>query len=186
MEILLFILLGLEFLGRLVLEVREKRLTQSMGGPALFAVFRLIPLLNDIIPFPESRREPEENLFVKYHEQGHDILRHSILRNLVKVIFLMLAVGLILFLLNTQLLPPWQCLLWLHLAAIPGRVVFHWYCFNQEYEADAYAFKQLGKTRARAAMEELIKCEYAHTPLFALFYREHPTARSRHQRLFRH
>ena len=80
---LLYILLCLEIVLRAVIEVRERRLTQLRGG--VFAVLRLIPLVNDIAPLPENRKEPQKSLFVEKHEEGHRILHHSILRNLMKV-----------------------------------------------------------------------------------------------------
>jgi hypothetical protein len=74
--LLLGTLLVIEFVARLLLEIRERRLTQVSGG--FFAVLRLIPLINDIVPLPENRKEPAENEFVKKHEEGHKELRHSI------------------------------------------------------------------------------------------------------------
>ena len=61
--LILVLLLAIEFVARLVLEIRERRLTQMRGG--IFAVLRLIPLLNDIVPLPENRKDPAENEFVK-------------------------------------------------------------------------------------------------------------------------
>ena len=52
--LILALLLAIEFVARLVLEIRERRLTQMRGG--IFAVLRLIPLLNDIVPLPENRK----------------------------------------------------------------------------------------------------------------------------------
>ena len=76
--LILALLLAVEFVARLVLEIRERRLTQLRGG--IFALLRLIPLLNDIVPLPENRKDPAENEFVKKHEEGHKELRHGILR----------------------------------------------------------------------------------------------------------
>ena len=39
------------------------------------------------------------------------------------------------------------------------------------------------KKLAKNSLRELIRCEYPHTPLFALVYREHPTAVLRKERL---
>ena len=179
--VLLFALLALEIAARAVLEIRERRVTQLRGG--VLALLRLIPLLNDIVPLPESRREVPEDRFVEEHEKAHRELKHGILRNLLKVILLCLAVGFLLFLVVRLGLPWWQSVLWLHLAAIPFKLFFHWSCWGQEFEADNYAYKKLGKKVAKDAMRELVAREIPYTPLFALFYREHPTAVLRSQRL---
>jgi Zn-dependent protease with chaperone function len=164
-----------------VLEIRERRLTQLRGG--IFAVLRLIPLLNDIVPLPENRKDPTKNEFVKMHEEGHASLRHSILRNLAKVAMLLLAVWLFAFLMSSSTLSLLESVLWLHLAAIPFRIVFHLYCWHQEYEADRYAFDKLGKKVAKAAMRNLAESEIPYTKLFAVVYREHPTVAIRSQKI---
>ena len=171
--VMLIFCLALEFVARLVLEIRERRLTQLHGG--MFVLLRLIPLVNDIVPLPENRRESLENEFVKLHEEGHASLRHGILRNLAKVALLLLAVWLLAFLFASRGLSLIEAILWLHLAAIPVRIVFHLYCWHQEYEADRYAFDKLGKKKAKAAMRDLAECEIPYTKLFAVVYREHPT-----------
>lgn len=177
-------LLTLEFFLRLVLEIRECRATQVHGG--VFALLRLVPLLNDIVPLPESRRDVPVSAFVEAHEKAHRELRHGILRNLLKVILLCFAVGFLLFLLVRCEMPWWCAVLYLHLAAIPFRLFFHWYCWGQEFEADCSAFKSLGKKATKDAMRELAASEIPYTPLFALFYREHPTAALRSQKLLNH
>lgn len=179
--LILVLLLAIEFVARLVLEIRERRLTQMRGG--IFAVLRLIPLLNDIVPLPENRKEPAENEFVKKHEEGHASLRHGILRNLAKVAMLLLAVWLFAFLMSSNTLSLLESVLWLHLAAIPFRIVFHLYCWHQEYEADRYAFDKLGKKVAKAAMRNLAESEIPYTKLFAVVYREHPTVAIRSQKI---
>ena len=179
--LLLGSLLAVEFAARLVLEIRERRLTQMCGG--LFAVLRLIPLLNDIVPLPENRKDPAENEFVKKHEEGHANLRHGILRNLAKVALLLMAVWFFAFLLASHGMSLVESILWLHLAAIPFRTVFHLYCWHQEYEADRYAFDKLGKKVAKAAMRNLAESEIPYTKLFAVIYREHPTVAIRSQKI---
>ena len=179
--LILALLLVLEFVARLVLEIRERRLTQMRGG--IFAVLRLIPLVNDIVPLPENRKDPTENEFVKMHEEGHASLHHSILRNLAKVAMLLLAVWLFAFLMSSSTLSLLESVLWLHLAAIPFRIVFHLYCWHQEYEADRYAFDKLGKKVAKAAMRNLAESEIPYTKLFAVVYREHPTVAIRSQKI---
>jgi len=177
----LWILLGVEFVFRLLMEIRECRLTQMGGG--VFTVLRLIPLVNDIVPLPENRREPEVGAFVSKHEEGHKKQRHGILRNIFKVILLMLAVWFFAFQLTRNGMPLWVAILWLHLVAIPFRVIFHLYCWGQEFEADAYALKQLDKHRMKGAMRELAECEIPHSRFFAMLYREHPTVDMRKKRL---
>ena len=178
---LLYVLLCIELIARVVVEIRERRATQLRGG--VFAVLRVIPLINDIVPLPENRKDPPTNAFVEMHERGHQKARHAILRNLTKVILAMIAI----WFLATQLIrsgmPLWMGVLWLHLVAIPFRVGFHWYCWGQEYEADMYAFKELGKTKSKAALRELGECEIPYTKMFALLYREHPTAELRLKKL---
>ena len=181
-QILLYILLGLEVVLRVVLEVRERRLTQVRGG--VFAVLRLVPLLNDIVPLPESRKAPAASAFVEKHEEGHKSLHHGILRSVTKIIFLIVAVWFLAAMLSRFGLTIYESVLWLHLAAIPLRMIFHLYCWNQEYEADAYAMKQLGKAKAKEAMRDLVASEIPYTKLFAVVYREHPTATLRQRRLF--
>ena len=180
-SLLLVLLLTFEFVARLVLEIRERRLTQMRGG--IFAVLRLIPLVNDIVPLPENRKDPAENEFVKKHDEGHKELRHSILRNLAKIAMLLLAVWLFAFLMSSATLGLLESVLWLHLAAIPFRIIFHLYCWHQEYEADKYAFDKLGKKVAKAAMRNLAESEIPYTKLFAVVYREHPTVAIRSQKI---
>ena len=60
---LLIVLLCLEVAVRVMIEIRERRLSQFRGG--LLSVMRIIPLVNDIVPLPENRCEPENNLFVE-------------------------------------------------------------------------------------------------------------------------
>ncbi len=181
MIVWLVALLLVEFIARIVLEVRECRLTQRGGG--FFTVLRLVPLVNDLTPLPENLREPVVGQFVKLHEEGHQKLHHATLRNLFKVVLLMLAAGGFAFVLVRYGVPFWQGVLWLHLMAVPGRMVFHAYCWNQEYEADTYAYRQLDKKVSRNALRELEACEIPHTKLFALVYREHPTAVLRKKKL---
>ena len=180
---LLYILLCLEIALRVAIEIRERRLTQLRGG--VFAVLRLIPLINDIVPLPENRWEPQKSQFVEKHEEGHRVLRHSILRNLMKVAFLMVAVWFLAAMVTRWNVSFFESILWLHLVAIPFRYLFNWYCWTQEFEADAYAFKELGKQKAKAAMQELAECEIPYTKLFASIYREHPTVALRSQRILK-
>ena len=180
---LLYMLLCLEVVLRTLLEIRERRLTQLRGG--FFAVLRLIPLVNDIVPLPENRSDPPTSLFVEKHEEGHRVLRHSILRNLMKVAFLMVAVWFLAAMVTRWNWSFFEAILWLHLVAIPFRYFFNWYCWNQEFEADAYAFKEVGKQKAKSAMQELAVCEIPYTKLFASIYREHPTVALRSQRILK-
>lgn len=144
---------------------------------------RLVPLLNDIVPLPENRREPRAKYFIEKHEEGHKSLHHGILRNLMKIIFVLLAVWYMAAMMVKFNFAIYEAILWLHLVAIPFRAIFHLYCWNQEYEADAYAMKQLGKGSAKEAMRDLALCEIPYTKLFAVMYREHPTAPLRSRRL---
>lgn len=178
---LLYILLAVEVVARACLQVRECRLTQCRFD--VFAILRLIPLVNDIVPLRENRCEPKATSFVEKHEEGHRYLRHALLRNLVKVALLLVAVWFLAFQLVRNGLPILPAILWLHLVAIPFRIFFNLYCWNQEYEADRYALKKVGKIDAKDAMHELVKCEIPYTKLFAVVYREHPTAAMRSYRI---
>lgn len=177
----LWILLAVEVVSRAFLEVREARLTQVKAGP--FGVLRLIPLVNDIVPLPESRKEPLTGNFVKLHEEAHGVYHHGVLRNLFKLAVLMLAVGFLALLMGRYELPLWASILWLHVVAIPGRVLFHFYCWNQEYECDKYALEATDKHVAKRALRELAVCEIPHTALFSLIYREHPSVALRKKKL---
>lgn len=177
----LFILLLVEILGRIVLEIRESRLTQRWDG--ILSILRVIPLLNDFVPLPENSREPVEGNFVRFHEEGHQFLHHAVLRNVFKILLLMLAVGWIAFVMARMDASFLEAILWLHLVAIPGRMFFHSYCWKQEYEADTYAYRKLDKKVSRNALRELAACEFSHTKFFALMYREHPTAVLRMRKL---
>ena len=188
----LWILLCLESVLRLCIEIRECRIMQNTGIvkwrkpiSILFALFRLIPLINDIIPLPESAAKLSESDFIKEHELAHKQMHHGILRNILKIIFLMLAVWCLVFLLSRCGFTILIALLWLHLLSISFRIFFHHYCWNQEYDADLCAFKAVGKSKAKDAMRELLEKEQPFTQLFALLYREHPTAKARHQKLFK-
>lgn len=179
--LLLYILLGVEVALRVALEVRERRLTQLRGG--VFAVLRVVPLINDIVPLPETRKAPAPSAFADKHEEGHRSLHHGILRGIFKIVLLILAVWFLAAMLTRFGLSIYEAVLWLHLVAVPFRAIFHLYCWNQEYEADAYAMKQLGKGNAKNALRDLALCEIPYTRLFAVMYREHPTAPLRQRRL---
>ena len=53
--VILGVALVIEVVARLVLEIRERRLSQLRGG--VFAVLRLVPLVNDIVPLPDAARK---------------------------------------------------------------------------------------------------------------------------------
>lgn len=178
---LLVILLCAEFVVRLVLEIRECRMVQCRFD--VFTVMRLVPLVNDLVPLPENREQPTVGRFVEMHEQAHAKLHHAVLRNLVKVAFALCAIWFM-----AALMVRWEqsfveAVLWLHLVAIPFRIFFHFYCWNQEYESDRYALEMTDRKVAKRALQELACCEYPHTVLFSLIYREHPTAVLRKKRL---
>ena len=178
---LLYALLCAEIVARIVLEVRECRQTGCRFG--VLGFLRLVPLVNDIVPLPERRSEPPQSHFVKFHEEAHRALHHAVLRNLVKIVFLMCAVWFLVSLLVRMQMPIWQGVLWLHLVAIPFRTFFHYYCWNQEHEADRYALSKTDRKVAKVAMRDLSLCEIPHTRLFALIYREHPPVALRRKRL---
>ena len=177
----LTVLLCTEFILRVVLELREARAVQARVS--VFTLLRLLPLVNDVTPLPETREPPIVGKFVEMHEEGHKKLHHSVLRNLVKVAFALVAIWFLAALMIRWQMLFWEAVLWLHVVAIPFRTFFHFYCWSQEYEADRYALEKTDKKLAKNNLRELIRCEYPHTPLFALVYREHPTAVLRKERL---
>ena len=179
----LIVLLCVEIALRIALEIRERRLTQLRGG--VFAVLRLIPLVNDIVPLPENRKEVPESKFMNLHEVGHKVLHHAVLRNLMKVALCMVAIWFLAAMMVRWNASLFEAILWLHLAAIPFRMLFHFYCWSQEYECDKYALEKSDKKVAKAAMRELALCEIPYTALFALVYREHPTVALRSVRLLK-
>ena len=179
----LIVLLCVEIALRIVLEIRERRLTQLRGG--VFAMLRLIPLVNDIVPLPENHKEVPESQFMKLHEVGHKVMHHAVLRNLMKVALCMVAIWFLAAMMVRWNASIFEAMLWLHLAAIPFRVLFHFYCWSQEYECDRYALEKSDKKVAKAAMRELALCEIPYTALFALVYREHPTVALRSQRMLK-
>lgn len=174
-------LLIMEVVLKAVLEIRERRATQVRGG--VFAVLRIIPLVNDFIPLPEHRKDPEKGKFAAAHEDAHKKQHHAALRNLVKVIMMMLSLGVIALVVGRYEMPFWAAILWLHLVAIPGRIIFHTYCWGQELEADRIAYEHVERNIAKNALRNLMECEIPYTPFFALMYREHPTAAIRRKRL---
>ena len=109
---LLVALFVAEFVLRLALEIRERRATMLRGG--IFSVLRLIPLVNDIVPLPESRKEVPESEFVCKHEEGHRHFRHSVLRNIYKVAMLLVSVWVLAAMLVRGGLPLWQAILSLY------------------------------------------------------------------------
>jgi len=170
---LLVVLLCVELAGRIFLEVRECR---HVGCKVdAFTFMRLVPLVNDLAPLPETREKVPESRFVKLHEEAHAKLHHAVLRNLIKVIFVMCAVWFIVALVARAEVSYVEAALWLHLVAIPFRIFYHFYCWNQEYECDGYALKNTDKKEAKRAMQDLALLEIPHTVLFSLLYREHPT-----------
>lgn len=177
----LIVFLMLEVVFRAALEIRERRATQLRGG--ILAVFRVIPVVNDIVPLPENRMEPKEGMFAKAHEDGHKYHRHGVLRNMAKVVMLMLSVSVIAMSIGRYGQPLLIAFLWLHVIAVPARLIFHLYCWNQEYEADRFAFEHVDRKVAKNAMQNLVECEIPYTELFALVYREHPTALMRRKKL---
>lgn len=180
---LLVALLCAELLLRVVLEVRECRLVKSRFDA--FTFMRLVPLLNDLVPLPETREKVGASKFVELHEEAHGKMRHALLRNLVKVAFAMCAVWFLATLTVRYNLSFVESVLWLHLAAIPFRMFFHLYCWGQEYECDKYASEKVDKKDAKRAMQELARCEIPHTVLFSLLYREHPTVTLRSRRILK-
>ena len=181
MPVLLAVLLTLELAARIVLEIRERRLTQIRGG--LLSLLQLVPLINDIVPLPENRSDPPCSEFISKHEEGHAVFHHGLLRNFVKISLLLLAVWFLAFLLASRGLNLIDALLWLHLVAIPFNIAFRLYCWYQEFEADRYAFEKLGKKAARNAMRDLAVSEIPYTKLFAVVYRDHPPVAIRSQRM---
>ena len=177
-----WILLGLllfEFLLRCALEIHDARAFQRK--PDSFALARILPIVNDIFP-PESnfsKWNENDGAFVKAHEKAHAELHHEMVRkffwasSLVCIALLLGAIG-IPFHLNLLGL-----LFLFHLIFNFAKILFHFICFAQEYEADSVAAKRLQKGLSKRAIANLMASEFPRTRLFAYVYRTHPTARMR-------
>lgn len=177
-ETVLFALLALEVLLRVLLEVREAR---ALGGkPDRFAVFRVVPIVNDIFPAEANPvRRKSGGAFEAAHERAHKKEHHKI----VRVLFLCgcgLFCALALVAAGEELrFNLFERLVLFHLMLSVSRIFFHFVCFAEEYEADAIAVRKVQKGVARRALEILAAEEFPRTPLFALVYRKHPTAAMR-------
>lgn len=66
-----------------------------------------------------------------------------------------------------------------HLALFILQIPYHYYVWQQEFEADAYASKKTSITQAKKQLRLLVDEEIPYSPLFALLYREHPPATQR-------
>lgn len=168
--------LALEVFLRAALEIAEIRKSGQKNDR--FALVRIIPLLNDLLP-PESlssKPQAPESAFAKAHERAHQKFHHGIIRQffwagiLIAIAVFLGSVG-ILFQLGLV-----ELLLLFHLLFAASRILFHFVCFSQEYEADTFAAKCVSKKVVIRAMNTLIAEEFPRSPLFAYVYRTHPTA----------
>lgn len=172
--------LFLEFIFRLVLEIREHRL---YGKWLPFPFFRCIPLLNDFVPFPENiAEEPARSIFREAHELAHKKFHHQLLRNLMKLCFYSFMVVVIIIMLGEWKIGLLEIVLWFHFALFCFRLLYHKVCWSQEEEADKQAASVLSKSEIRRELDRLQKVERPTSLLFAFFYREHPPAKHRRLR----
>lgn len=176
----LLVALSIEFLFRVFLEIREARFFSRSDK---FAIARVIPFLNDFVPLPEHRFEAEKNnSFINFHEEAHQKHHHQISRLLLKFVFFSISIlGLI------HALDRWhasliEIIILFHLALFVLQMPYHFYLWQQEFEADAYACKKTSITQAKKQLRDLVTQETPYSLLFALFYREHPPAKLRLKR----
>ncbi len=177
-SIYLIVLLILEIGFRLAVEIREWRLMQKKRP---LAFFRCVPLLNDLVPFPNfsngsESATPVEKEFIFAHEGGHRKNHHWLLRNILKIVFFF-GIILVVYVQLTE----WQIhivevLLWFHFELLCFRLIYHKICWSEEIEADAWARQKVGKNKTRMALEYLNQKEMPMSLLFAFLYWEHPPA----------
>ncbi|HPW94645.1 MAG TPA: M48 family metalloprotease [Fibrobacteraceae bacterium] len=170
----LVVLLGIEFVFRVALEIREARLFSRKNR---FALFRVIPFINDFVPFPENRDQTEiSNPFVKFHEEVHEKLHHSMTRLLLKGVFFFLSILGIFYVIGQLRMSLVEVVILFHLALFFLQIPYHYYIWQQEFEADAYAAKKTSITQAKKQFRLLANQEIPYSTFFALLYREHPPA----------
>ena len=173
----LIILLGLEFLFRVVLEIREARLFSRKNR---FALIRVIPFLNDFVPFPENTHQVEKNNpFISFHEEAHQKHRHTLSRLLLKGVFFFICILGLFYVLDQWKVSLIEIVILFHLALFILQIPYHYYIWQQEFEADEYATRKTSPTQAKKQLRLLVGEEIHYSPLFALLYREHPPATQR-------
>lgn len=173
----LIILLGLEFLFRVVLEIREARLFSRKNR---FALIRVIPFLNDFVPFPENTHQEEKNNpFISFHEEAHQKHRHTLSRLLLKGVFFFICILGLFYVLDQWKVSLIEIVILFHLALFILQIPYHYYIWQQEFEADEYATRKTSPTQAKKQLRLLVGEEIHYSPLFALLYREHPPATQR-------
>lgn len=173
----LIILLGLEFLFRVVLEIREARLFSRKNR---FALIRVIPFLNDFVPFPENTHQEEKNNpFISFHEEAHQKHRHTLSRLLLKGVFFFICILGLFYVLDQWKVSLIEIVILFHLALFILQMPYHYYVWQQEFEADEYATRKTSPTQAKKQLRLLVGEEIHYSPLFALLYREHPPATQR-------
>lgn len=174
-------LLILEFIFRSVLEFNQMRFS---GKKIPLAWLHCIPLLNDFIPMRDLQAaKPQETPFIKAHEAAHRQMNHHTLR----VIIRFLGIGFLFFILiyawnywNASLL---QSIILFHFTVSFLQIILNAISWFQEYEADNAAFKKTGFTQAEKNLKALQQKEIPKLTLYALLYREHPTAHSRLEKI---
>ena len=173
----LIILLGLEFLFRVVLEIREARLFSRKNR---FALIRVIPFLNDFVPFPENTHQEEKNNpFISFHEEAHQKHRHTLSRLLLDGVFFFICILGLFYVLDQWKVSLIEIVILFHLALFILQIPYHYYIWQQEFEADEYATRKTSPTQAKKQLRLLVGEEIHYSPLFALLYREHPPATQR-------
>ena len=179
--VVLSVLLLLEFLFRLFVEIREKKL---YGKFVPLALFRVIPVLNNFIPFPFGLSKEvlnKDSVFISAHEEAHKKKFHAFFRNFIKCLFFSLMVLMIL----TQLYKTslFEIILYSHFALLFFRLFYHRICFSEELEADAFARTKTGLSVAKKSLYHLKIKEQKTSFLFAFLYAEHPPADYRYSKI---
>lgn len=170
----LLALLIFEFVFRTILEIREARRFSRWNR---FAFIRVIPFLNDFVPFPENRNLIEKNNpFISFHEEAHKKQHHQISRLLVKVVLFFFCVLVLFYTLDHFKASLIEIIIFIHLALFLLQIPYHYYVWQQEFEADIYACHKTSITQAKKQLRQLVNDEIPYSFLFALLYREHPPA----------
>lgn len=181
-EWILFFAVVAEVALRIFLEIREAR--AANGKMDRFAFLRIVPIVNDIFPAEANfEKFKAGGAFETAHEKAHRKEHHAFVRFAFQTgfaLFCALSIGAAGVQLGFGLL---ELLFLFHLLFAVSRIFFHAICFAEEYEADALAVKHVQLGVAKRALETLAASEYPRTPLFALVYRKHPTARMRLQKI---
>ncbi|MDR1759599.1 MAG: M56 family metallopeptidase [Fibrobacter sp.] len=181
MNALLFGFLTFEFIFRLVIEIRQMRFSGKFSSTA---ILHLIPLVNNCIPMRDLRAAAlPETPFIKAHETAHLKMRHQTLRSGIRISGFGILFFTLIYAWNYSGATLLLSILLFHLILSFLQVLWNAVCWFQEYEADAAAFKVIGKAGTEKSLAALIQKEIPKQTLYALLYQEHPPATRRLEKI---